>query len=91
MGLGLPHGDGVWPESSKYIEEQFGHLPPATVGDRLRERGAPLQLRLARVSSLSIASRFLAGEGEAGRGPATTTVAGLLRGFRSSQSGLLEQ
>ena len=21
-----PHGDGVWPESSKYIEEQFGHL-----------------------------------------------------------------
>ena len=19
--------DGVWPESSKYIEEQFGHLP----------------------------------------------------------------
>jgi hypothetical protein len=21
----------VWPESSKYIEEQFGHLPPATV------------------------------------------------------------
>ena len=22
-----PHTDGVWPESSKYIEEQFGHLP----------------------------------------------------------------
>ena len=21
------HPDGVWPESSKYIEEQFGHLP----------------------------------------------------------------
>ncbi len=21
------HGNGAWPESSKYIEEQFGHLP----------------------------------------------------------------
>jgi predicted TIM-barrel fold metal-dependent hydrolase len=30
-GSDYPHGDGVWPESSKYIEEQFGHLPPATV------------------------------------------------------------
>jgi uncharacterized protein len=27
-GSDYPHGDGVWPESSKYIEEQFGHLPP---------------------------------------------------------------
>ena len=26
-GSDHPHGDGVWPESSKYIEEQFGHLP----------------------------------------------------------------
>ena len=26
-----PHTDGVWPESSKYIEEQFGHLPEAVV------------------------------------------------------------
>jgi hypothetical protein len=26
-GSDCPHGDGVWPESSKYIEEQFGHLP----------------------------------------------------------------
>jgi uncharacterized protein len=26
-GSDYPHGDGVWPESSKYIEEQFGHLP----------------------------------------------------------------
>jgi predicted TIM-barrel fold metal-dependent hydrolase len=26
-----PHTDGVWPESSKYIEEQFGHLPPDVV------------------------------------------------------------
>ncbi len=25
-GSDYPHGDGVWPESSKYIEEQFGHL-----------------------------------------------------------------
>ena len=27
VGLDHPHTDGVWPESSKYIEEQFGHLP----------------------------------------------------------------
>ena len=27
-GSDYPHGDGVWPESSKYIDEQFGHLPP---------------------------------------------------------------
>jgi predicted TIM-barrel fold metal-dependent hydrolase len=26
-GSDYPHTDGVWPESSKYIEEQFGHLP----------------------------------------------------------------
>ena len=29
-GSDYPHGDGVWPESSKYIDEQFGHLPAAT-------------------------------------------------------------
>ncbi len=27
-GSDYPHPDGVWPESSKYIDEQFGHLPP---------------------------------------------------------------
>ena len=27
-GSDYPHGDGVWPESQKYIAEQFGHLPP---------------------------------------------------------------
>jgi predicted TIM-barrel fold metal-dependent hydrolase len=27
-GSDYPHGDGVWPESSQYIAEQFGHLPP---------------------------------------------------------------
>ena len=27
-GSDYPHGDGVWPESSRYIAEQFGHLPP---------------------------------------------------------------
>jgi predicted TIM-barrel fold metal-dependent hydrolase len=27
-GSDYPHGDGVWPESSKYIDEQLGHLPP---------------------------------------------------------------
>ena len=26
-GSDYPHGDGVWPESSHYIKEQFGHLP----------------------------------------------------------------
>jgi len=26
-----PHTDGIWPESSKYIEEQFGHLPKDAV------------------------------------------------------------
>ena len=30
-GSDYPHADGVWPESSKYIEEQFGHLPAAYV------------------------------------------------------------
>ncbi len=25
-GSDYPHADGVWPESSKYIKEQFGHL-----------------------------------------------------------------
>jgi predicted TIM-barrel fold metal-dependent hydrolase len=30
-GSDYPHPDGVWPESSKYIEEQFGHLPPDIV------------------------------------------------------------
>ena len=26
-GSDYPHPDGVWPESAKYIDEQFGHLP----------------------------------------------------------------
>jgi predicted TIM-barrel fold metal-dependent hydrolase len=26
-GSDYPHGDGVWPQSDKYIAEQFGHLP----------------------------------------------------------------
>jgi predicted TIM-barrel fold metal-dependent hydrolase len=30
-GSDYPHGDGVWPESSKYIEEQFGALPPNVI------------------------------------------------------------
>ncbi|MDP6345491.1 MAG: amidohydrolase family protein [Alphaproteobacteria bacterium] len=30
-GSDYPHGDGVWPESGKYIEEQFGHLPADAV------------------------------------------------------------
>ena len=30
-GSDYPHGDGVWPESSKYIEEQFAGLPADVV------------------------------------------------------------
>ena len=30
-GSDYPHPDGVWPQSSKYIAEQFGHLPPDVV------------------------------------------------------------
>ncbi len=30
-GSDYPHPDGVWPDSSKYIAEQFGHLPPDVV------------------------------------------------------------
>jgi len=30
-GSDYPHADGVWPESSKYIEEQFAHLPADVV------------------------------------------------------------
>jgi predicted TIM-barrel fold metal-dependent hydrolase len=30
-GSDFPHGDGVWPESDKYISEQFGHLPAEQV------------------------------------------------------------
>ena len=26
-GSDFPHPDGVWPESKKYIDEQFAHLP----------------------------------------------------------------
>jgi len=40
-GLRLSHTDGVWPESSKYIEEQFGHLPADVVRKiRARTRGS---------------------------------------------------
>jgi predicted TIM-barrel fold metal-dependent hydrolase len=30
-GSDYPHGDGVWPESSRYIEEQFANLPADVV------------------------------------------------------------
>jgi len=30
-GSDYPHGDGVWPESDKYIAAQFGHLPDDVV------------------------------------------------------------
>ena len=29
-GSDYPHPDGIWPDSSKYIEKQFGHLPAET-------------------------------------------------------------
>lgn len=31
VGLRLSHPDGVWPESSKYIEEQFAGLSPEVI------------------------------------------------------------
>ena len=38
-GSDYPHPDGVWPESSKYIEEQFAGLPAEIdPQDHLRER-----------------------------------------------------
>ncbi len=38
-GSDYPHPDGVWPESEKYISEQFKHLPEdVTQQDDLRER-----------------------------------------------------
>jgi predicted TIM-barrel fold metal-dependent hydrolase len=27
-GSDYPHPDGIWPDSSEYIDKQFGHLPP---------------------------------------------------------------
>ena len=30
-GSDYPHGDGVWPDSDKYIAEQFSHLPADVV------------------------------------------------------------
>ena len=30
-GSDYPHADGVWPESSRYIEEQFAGLSPEIV------------------------------------------------------------
>jgi predicted TIM-barrel fold metal-dependent hydrolase len=30
-GSDYPHPDGVWPQSSRYIQEQFGHLPEDVV------------------------------------------------------------
>jgi len=30
-GSDYPHPDGVWPQSSRYIQEQFGHLPVGVV------------------------------------------------------------
>jgi predicted TIM-barrel fold metal-dependent hydrolase len=30
-GSDYPHGDGVWPDSDKYIKEQFAHLPADSV------------------------------------------------------------
>ena len=41
-GSDYPHGDGVWPESSKYIEEQFGHLPADVTRKITCENAGPL-------------------------------------------------
>ena len=39
-GSDYPHPDGVWPQSSKYIAEQFGHLPPDVVSKITCENAA---------------------------------------------------
>ena len=36
-GSDYPHTDGIWPESTKYIEEQFSGLSPEIVHKITRE------------------------------------------------------
>lgn len=39
-GSDYPHGDGVWPESRKFIEEQFAHLPAEMTRKIVRDNAA---------------------------------------------------
>jgi len=39
-GSDYPHPDGVWPESAKYIDDQFKHLPPDVVHKMTCENAA---------------------------------------------------
>ena len=39
-GSDFPHTDGIWPESSKYIEEQFAGLSPEIVHKTTCENAA---------------------------------------------------
>jgi hypothetical protein len=41
-GSDYPHAEGVWPEASKYIEEQFAGLAPEIVHKITCENGAKL-------------------------------------------------
>jgi uncharacterized protein len=41
-GSDYPHPDGIWPDSSAYIEKQFGHLAPETVHKITRENAGKL-------------------------------------------------
>jgi len=40
VGPDYPHADGVWPESSKYIAEQFAGLSPEVVHNITCENAA---------------------------------------------------
>ena len=42
MGSDYPHTDGIWPESSKYIEEQFASLSSEVIHKITCENAAKL-------------------------------------------------
>ena len=46
-GSDYPHTDGVWPESSKYIKEQFASLDPEHVDGNIVYCRRPTQRDLA--------------------------------------------
>ena len=39
-GSDYPHTDGIWPESSQYIEEQFARISPEVAHKITRENAA---------------------------------------------------
>lgn len=41
-GSDFPHPDGVWPDSSEFIERELGHLPDAVRQKIVRENAGTL-------------------------------------------------